>query len=100
MQVMIPFTPHLAHECLELLNSKSADEWPEINKKNQYENISLAVQINGKTRDVINIKKDLKEKDILKIVINDSKAKKYLENQKITKTIFVQNKIINYIVTN
>ena len=50
--------------------------------------------------DVINIKKDLKEKDILKIVINDSKAKKYLENQKITKTIFVQNKIINYIVTN
>ena len=50
--------------------------------------------------DVINIKKDLKEKDIFKIVINDSKAKKYLENQKITKTIFVQNKIINYIVTN
>ena len=62
MQVMIPFTPHLAHECLELLNSKSTDEWPEINKKNQYENISLAVQINGKTRDVINIKKDLKRK--------------------------------------
>ena len=31
---------------------------------------------------------------------NESKAKKYLENKKIIKTIFVKNKIINYIVSN
>ena len=38
------------------------------------------------------------EKEINQIVVKESKAKKYKENKKIIKTIFVKNKIINYIV--
>ena len=30
MKQMIPFTPHLAYECLELLGCKSANNWPKI----------------------------------------------------------------------
>ena len=30
--------------------------------------------------------------------LKNSKAKKYIENKKISKTIFVKNKIINYII--
>ena len=73
----------------------------EIEKKrvDLLEKINLAVQINGKTRDIINIKKDLEEKDIYKTIINHSKAKKYIEDRKIIKTIFVKNKIINYIIS-
>ncbi len=100
MQVMMPFTPHLAHECLELLNFKSFNEWPKIISDNQDEKVRLAIQINGKTRDVIDVKKNLNEKDLNKVVVSESKAKKYLENKNITKTIFVQNKIINYIIQN
>ena len=37
--------------------------WPKIDKKNIFDEIKLAVQINGKTRDVINIKKDMDEKE-------------------------------------
>ena len=33
MKLMIPFTPHLAHECLELANCKTPDKWPKIDKK-------------------------------------------------------------------
>ena len=33
MKLMIPFTPHLAYECLELLDIKSTNKWPEIDKK-------------------------------------------------------------------
>ena len=33
MKMMIPFTPHLAHECLELLNCKTISEWPKIDSK-------------------------------------------------------------------
>ena len=33
MKLMIPFTPHLANECLELLNCKNVDNWPIIDKK-------------------------------------------------------------------
>ena len=32
MKLMIPFTPHLANECLELLGCKSIDKWPEVKK--------------------------------------------------------------------
>ena len=99
MKLMIPFTPHLAHECLEIHKCKSTNVWPEIGQNNLLEKINLAVQINGKTRDIINIKKDLEEKDIYKAIINHSKAKKYIEDGKIIKTIFVKNKIINYIIS-
>ena len=82
MKQMIPFTPHLAYECLELLGCKSANTWPKISNDNVYSNIKLAVQINGRTRDIISIKKDLTEKEITKKIITDSKAKKYVENKK------------------
>ena len=62
MKLMTPFTPHLAFECLELFNCNTTDKWPIIDKKNISMNIKLAVQINGKTRDVISIQKDLDQK--------------------------------------
>ena len=98
MKLMMPFTPHLAHECLSNLNCKEVDTWPEMNKKilNNIQ-INMVIQINGKTRDVLKIKKDLAEKDINKLVTSISKAKKYLVDSKIVKTIFVKNKILNYI---
>tara|TARA_B100000902_G_scaffold129948_1_gene129008 strand:- start:2796 stop:5312 length:2517 start_codon:yes stop_codon:yes gene_type:complete len=100
MKLMIPFTPHLAFETLELFKCKSVNVWPKIDKENISTEIKLAVQINGKTRDIISIQKDLNEKDINLHILKQSKAKKYLENNKIIKTIFVKNKIINYIVKN
>lgn len=99
MKMMIPFIPHLAYECLELFDCKTANNWPKI-EKNFSEDVNLAVQINGKTRDIITINKDLNEKDVNQIIKNESKAKKYIENKKIIKTIFVKNKIINYIISN
>ena len=32
-KILIPFTPHLANECLEEMNEKKVDEWPTIDKK-------------------------------------------------------------------
>ena len=97
MILLIPFTPHLANECLELLGCKKVDAWPKI-KKNIDENIKFAVQINGKTRDIISVKKDSEKNQIDLIVQKNSKAKKYIDSKKIFKTIFVKNKIINYII--
>ena len=59
--------------------------------------INFAIQVNGKTRDIIKIKKDSLEEIVKKKVI-ETKAKKYLQNKKILKTIFVKNKNINYII--
>ena len=76
MKLMIPFTPHLAYECLTILGCKSMDVWPEI-KVNLTEEVKFAVQINGKTRDIISVKKNLEEKTINKMVLDVSKAKIY-----------------------
>ena len=97
MKLMLPFTPHLAHECLELLKCETPDKWPEI-KTNVLEEIKFAIQVDGKTRDIIKIKKDLDKEKINEIVLKNSKAKKYVEDKKILKIIFVKNKIINYIL--
>jgi leucyl-tRNA synthetase len=98
MKLMTPFTPHLSFECLELLKCKTIDKWPEIDEKNILNEIKLAVQINGKTRDILLLKRDIVEEDIYKLIMKGSKAKKYIEGKKILKTIFVRNKIINYII--
>ena len=98
MIIMIPFIPHLASECLEGLNCKNTDNWPKVDKINVPELIKVAIQVNGKTRDIIKIEKDNSEQEIHKEIMRDSKAKKYIENKKIRKTIFVKNKIINYII--
>ena len=97
MKLMIPFTPHLAYECLEVFNCKDTDKWPNITK-NLLDEIKFAIQINGKTRDIITIKKDAKEKEVDQIIKKNEKIQKYFVDQKISKTIFVKNKIINYII--
>ena len=97
MKLMIPFTPHIAYECLELLKCKDIYSWPDI-ETNLVEEIKFAIQINGKTRDVINIRKNAEKEQINQLILNSSKAKKFIENKKILKTIFVKNKIINYII--
>jgi leucyl-tRNA synthetase len=101
MKLLIPFVPHLAYECLENLGSKNVNQWPKVEKKllDTLE-LNIVIQINGKTRDVLKMKKDTPEKKITDLVIAESKAKKYLIDKKIIKTIYIKNKIINYIINN
>ncbi len=98
MKLMIPFIPHLAYECLELHKCSTLKSWPKIDKSKIFEKIKLAVQINGKTRDILNVEKDLSEKEVNKIVSISSKARKYIESREIIRTIYVKNRIINYII--
>ena len=98
MKLMIPFAPHLAYECLELQGCKTSNQWPKISNENTFEQIKFAIQVNGKTRDILEVKKDLNEKQINQVVKEKSKAQKYLMDKKIIKTIFINNKIINYII--
>ena len=97
LKLMIPFTPHLAYECLDILNCKDNNSWPKF-IKNETSTINLTVQINGKTRDNISIINNLSEEEVNNLVIDVSKAKKFLINKEIKKIIFVKNRVINYII--
>ena len=80
---------------MDLLNCKDKNQ-PKIKSDLQNE-IKFAVQINGKTRDILTIK-DLEKDQVNQSVANVSKAFKFIKDKRILKTIFVKNKIINYIV--
>ena len=52
----------------------------------------------GKQEKFLALKKDLSEKELNSEVIKSTKASKYISDKKIVKTIFIKNKIINYII--
>ena len=63
---MMPVIPHFSNECIQLLNSKTIIEWPDINEQLLIEkNINFVVQINGKKRGLIKANRDISEKDVM-----------------------------------
>ena len=95
----MPVLPHISSECLSKFNFKDKINWPEINHKYIIkEKNEIVIQINGKKRGTILVKKDTLE-DELKQQIKETKLlEKYLVDKKIIKTIYIQNKLINYII--
>ena len=76
MMILIPFTPHLAFEILENFGIKSSYSWPKIDDRLiKEEKINIVVQINGKTRTIIEIKKDLNEKSVMILCEKNLKIK-------------------------
>ena len=100
LTTMMPVIPHFASESISLLKVNENIEWPIINIKGLInENTKYVVQINGKTRQIIENKNDLTEEELINLVEKDKKLIKYFQkNLKIKKTIFIPNKLINIII--
>jgi leucyl-tRNA synthetase len=99
LKTLIPFVPHIAHECLERIKETNIDEWPKIEKTFKVEEkIRLAIQINGRTKKIIEVDKDIDENKVLSECLKDKKISEQINEKKIIKTIFVKNKIINYLI--
>ena len=99
MKMLIPFVPHLAHECLEQLKAKNIDVWPKADDSLILdEKIKMAIQINGKTKEIIEVIKNLSEEDAIDESKKVKKISEQLKKSEIKKTIFVKNKIINYLI--
>ena len=95
---MMPVIPHFSNECLKLLD-KEIFKWPKFDETIlKQEKINIVIQINGKKREVIKVKKDTNEKEILTIIKNNDKIQNFINNKEIIKRIFVPNKILNYII--
>ena len=99
LKTLIPFVPHIAHECLEQIKESNIDEWPKIeNNLKVEEKIKFAIQINGKTKKIIEVEKNIDENRVLNECLKDKKISKQINEKKILKTIFVKNKVINYLI--
>ena len=96
---MLPIIPHFASECLEMNKFKIINNWPNFDEKLLIDNeAKIVIQINGKKRGLLNLKKDADEKTVLSEIKKEKVLDKYLENKKFKKVIFVKNKILNVII--
>ena len=74
--------------------------WPtwddEIINKDE---IKIIIQINGKTRGSLNYSSDINEESVIvDDVKKDKSLFKYLKDKKTTRTIYIKNKLLNFIV--
>ncbi len=96
--LMNPFIPHFAAECLANLDGKEIN-WPIVSKEELIEEeVNFVVQINGKKRAILKVNRDIDENSILNKIKSNNETEKLLQNQKIKKTIFVSNRLINIII--
>ena len=97
--VMMPVIPHIINECLKTINEKKDITWPDVKKEFiEDDEVNIVIQVNGKKRSIISVEKNLEEKKLLQKIKNSKLIEKYNENKKISKTIYVKNKIINIII--
>ena len=68
LQTMLPVLPHLVNECLYIIDKNFSFSWPEVDKKYlEKKTNTIVLQINGKKRGIINCKKDILERDLIKM---------------------------------
>ena len=99
--LLSPFAPHLSeelwHSYLHHRKLVSVNKWPSYNKRLiEEKNLILIIQVNGKTRGTIKIKKGISQNQAQKLVT--PVVKNYLGKAKIKKIIFVEDKLINFVL--
>ena len=102
IRIIEPMVPHLAEECWSLTGNKESitfEPWPEVNpnflEKNE---VVVVIQINGKRRAELSIKKDASEEEVVKKIKSIQNINNALNQKNILKSIYVPNKILNIVL--
>jgi leucyl-tRNA synthetase len=74
-------------------------KWPEYDEAKTVENeITIAVQVNGKLRATLKVNKDISKDDLLKEAKNEENVSKYLVDKEIIKEIVIPGRIVNLVI--
>lgn len=100
IKLMYPFTPHVCEELWEIYHHDKTityEPWPTYEEKYLVDDeVTVAVQVNGKLRATLKIAKDASKEETLQQAL--PLVLKYLEGKEIRKTIVVINKIVNIVI--
>jgi leucyl-tRNA synthetase len=103
-KVLSPFAPHISEELWYLLgnsNSLAFEPWPEFNEEFLKEdNFEYPVSFNGKMRFNISLPVSMPKDEIIKTVLADERAKKWLGEATPANIIVVPNRIVNIVIKN
>ncbi len=102
LKILSPFAPHITEEmwfALGETTSISKSDWPKYSEdKLSSGKVVIAIQINGKAREEIEINEDENQDSVIEKVKETDSMKKRLEGREIKKVIYVKGKIINIVL--
>ena len=98
--ILQPFVPHISEEIWSSLGNQTLcinEAWPleDVIRKSE---IKIAVQINGKTKEIIEIDDRFSKEKVLEIVKLNYKIKKNLLGKNVVREIYVPGKIVNLVI--
>ncbi len=100
--LLYPFAPHLTAEAWTLIGKNDIiweQRWPQFDSsKLASETATIIVQINGKVRDQIILPRASTKEQVISAAQASSKIQAHLQNKTIHKTIYVPNKLINFVI--
>ncbi len=102
LKLLSPFAPYLTEELFEKLgNTESIHKvaWPIFDEsKLASSTVTISVQVNGKLRGTVIVKRDESEVVVLEEVQKEDYYARNIGDSTIKKVIFVSNKIINIVI--
>ncbi|MFZ6015664.1 MAG: leucine--tRNA ligase [Patescibacteria group bacterium] len=102
LKLLAPFAPHIAEELWHQLGNETSihlESWPDFNPDLLIEDqVTIAVQVNGKVRAEILIAPDAEEEETVTAAKKDVNIQKYLAGKEPRKIIYVRGKILNLVV--
>ena len=96
-----PFVPHLSEEMWAKISGSGLainQKWPKFTGSLAKSFCNIAIQVNGKTKEVIQFNIGSKKENVQKVALEKQKIKKIIMNKKIIKIIFIPNKILNIVL--
>jgi leucyl-tRNA synthetase len=100
--LMAPLTPYMAEEMWHRLGNEFSvhqQSWPVYDESLATERTTeIPLQVNGKVREKVTIATDADEATAVSAARSLEKVQEYLQGKTIVKTIFVPNRLINFVV--
>lgn len=102
LQLLSPFAPHITEELWAEFGHQDSihtSGWPAYDEKYLVsDTMTIAVQVNGKVRDEIEIASGATQDEITEAAKRAGKVVPYLEGKEIRKTIYVPGKLVSFVV--
>ena len=102
LMLLNPICPHITEELNEICNLGEKiykSSWPTYDEsKLDEDEITIAVQVNGKLRSTINVLKDIDEESLKEKALNEENVKKHILDKEIVKVIVIKGKVVNIVV--
>ncbi|MEK7263755.1 MAG: leucine--tRNA ligase [Bacteroidota bacterium] len=101
--MLAPLAPHFAEELNEISGSKESlfkgSKWMKYDETAIAEDeVTIAIQINGKLRDTMQFPIDSHDEIIKQVALQNKVVKKYVDGKTIAKVVVVKNKLISIVV--